>query len=182
MMPGSNVDSANTVFKLKNTIWAFPYLAVMGMIWGYLAGASSGAIAGLAAAAAISVLLGWATSISTGTPGGGTDITRSVPVRNTMAVRKQLAVDLNVVRYHKLCHRFGDALIKIEEVLAKDPDFVEALLLKAQILWEGFEDGEAVRKCLLKILAAEPDEKAVFHHWALNFYEDMTNGERPTVA
>ena len=182
MMPGSNVDSTNAVFKLKNTIWAFPYLAVMGMIWGYLAGASSGAIAGLAAAAAISVLLGSATSIFTGTPGGGTANTRSFPAKSTMGVRKQQASDLNVVRYHKLCHRFDDALIKIEEVLAKDPDFIEALLLKAQILWEGFEDGEAAGGCLLRILAVEPDEKVVFHRWALNFYEDMTNGERPTLA
>lgn len=175
------VKPGDAVLKVKNTIWAFPYLAVMGLIWGYLAGASSGAIAGLAAAAAISVLLGSATSIFTGTPGGGVDNTRTVPVRSTMGMPKQLASDLNVVRYHKLCHRFDDALIKIEEVLAKDPDFVEALLLKAQILWEGFEDCEAARGCLLKILAAEPEEKAVFHLWALNFYEDMTNGERPTV-
>jgi hypothetical protein len=51
MKPGNHADSANTVFKLKNTIWTFPYLAVMGLIWGYLAGASSGAIAGLTAAA-----------------------------------------------------------------------------------------------------------------------------------
>ncbi|MEJ2286476.1 MAG: hypothetical protein P8X85_23105 [Desulfobacterales bacterium] len=182
MMPGSNVDSTNAVFKLKNTIWAFPYLAVMGMIWGYLAGASSGAIAGLAAAAAISVLLGSATSIFTATPGGGAANTGSVPIKNTMGVRKQTASDLNVVRYHKLCHRFDDALIKIEEVLAKDPDFIEALLLKAQILWEGFEDGEAAGGCLLRILAVEPDEKVVFHRWALNFYEDLTNGESPTVA
>jgi hypothetical protein len=141
MMPGRNVDSTNAVFKLKNTIWAFPYLAVMGMIWGYLAGASSGAIAGLAAAAAISV---------TGTPGGGAANTRSFPARSTLGVRKQLATDLNVVRYQKLCHRFDDALIKIEEVLAKDPDFVEALLLKAQILWEGFEDCEATRGSPMK--------------------------------
>ena len=182
MTPDKNVDSTNAVFKLKNAIWAFPYLAVMGMIWGYLAGASSGAIAGLAVAAALSVLLGSTTSIFTGTPGGGAGNTRSVPARSTMSVRKQLTSDLNVVRYHKLCHRFDDALIKIEEVLAKDTDFVEAQLLKAQILWEGFEDGKTARGCLLKILAAEPDEKAVFHRWALNFYEDMTNGERPTVA
>ncbi|MGW8303345.1 MAG: hypothetical protein ACWGNO_14810, partial [Desulfobacterales bacterium] len=131
MTPRNNVDSANAVLKFKNTIWAFPYLAVMGLIWGYLAGASSGAIVGLAAAAAISVLLGSATSIFTATPGGRAANTGSVPVRNTMGVQKQTASDLNVVRYHKLCHRFDDALIKIEEVLAKDPDFVEALLLKA---------------------------------------------------
>jgi hypothetical protein len=156
MKPGNHADSANAVFKLKNTIWTFPYLAVMGLIWGYLAGASSGAIIGLAAAAAISVILGSTTSIFTATPGGGATYTRSVPAGSTIDLRRQLASDLNVVRYHKLCHRFDDALIKIEEVLAKDPDFVEALLLKAQIL------------------AAEPDENAVFHRWALNFFNELS--------
>ena len=63
MTPENHADPANAVFKLKNTIWAFPYLAVMGLIWGYLAGASSGAIVGLAAAVAISVLIGSATPI-----------------------------------------------------------------------------------------------------------------------
>jgi len=65
------------------------------------------------------------------------------------------------------------ALIKIEEVLAKDPDFAEALLLKAQIMWEGFGDAHAARESLLKIIAVEPDEKAVFHRWAQNFYEKL---------
>jgi hypothetical protein len=173
MMPGSNVDSTNAVFKLKNTIWAFPYLAVMGLIWGYLAGASSGAIVGLAAAVAICVLIGSATPIFNGPRGGSAVSTRSKPPGNNMIVRKQLASDLNAVRYHKLCHQFDDALLKIEEVLAKDPDFVEALLLKAQILWEGFEDCQAARACLLTILAVVPDEKDVFHSWALNIYKEL---------
>jgi len=178
MMPVNNGVSADAVFKLKNTIWAFPYLAVMGLIWGYLAGAYSGAIAGLAAAAALSVMLGSTTSIFTPTPGGSADSTGSVPTRNTMGVRKRPASDLNVVRYYKLCHRFDDALIEIEKVLAKDPDFVEALLLKAQILSEGFEDCKAARKCLHKILAAEPDQNAVFRRWAFNFLNELTKEER----
>ena len=63
MKPRNNVDSADAVLTLRNTIWAFPYLAVMGLIWGYLADESSGAIVGLAAAEAISVLIGSATTI-----------------------------------------------------------------------------------------------------------------------
>jgi len=174
MMPVNNGVSADAVFKLKNTIWAFPYLAVMGLIWGYLAGASSGAITGLAAAAAISVMLGSATSIFTATPRESAANTRSGPARITMGLHRQQASDLNVVRYHKLCHRFDDALVKVEEILAKDPDFVEGLFLKAQILREGFEDGKAARECLQKILAVEPDEKAVFHRWALNLYQELS--------
>ena len=173
MMPDKSVNSSDAVLKLKNIIWAFPYLAVMGLIWGYLAGAFSGAIVGLAVAAGISVLIGSATPIFAETPWGSEAKTRFKPARNATPARKQLASDLNVVRYHKLCHRFDDALLTIEEVLARDPDFVEALLLKAQILWEGFRDAKAARRCLFKILVVEPDETAVFHRWALNLYKKL---------
>lgn len=173
MIPGHNADSADIVFKFKNIIWAFPYLAVMGLIWGYLAGSSSGALVGLAASVAINVLIGSATPIFNATPAGDNVNTGSKPIRSTMEMRKKLASELNAVRYHKLCHRFDDALLKIEEVLAKDPDFVEALLLKAQILWEGFENSKAASGCLIKILAVAPDEKDVFHRWALNMYREL---------
>ena len=174
MTPDNSVNSSGAVLKLKNIIWAFPYLAVMGLIWGYLAGAFSGAILGLAAAAGISVLIGSATPIFAKTPWGNEAKTRFGPTRNTASARKPLASDLNVVRYHKLCHRFDEALLTIEEVLARDPGFLEALLLKAQILWEGFEDVKAARGCLLKILAVEPDETAVFHRWALNMDKELS--------
>ena len=173
MKPDHNIISADAILKLKNTIWASPYLAVMGLIWGYLAGATSGSIIGLAAAVAICVLIGSATPIFNGPRSGSAVSARSKTAKSKMVVRKQPASELNAVRYHKLCHQFDDALLKIEEVLAKDPDFVEALLLKAQILWEGFEDRDAASKCLLKILAAEPDEKAVFHRWALNMRREL---------
>ncbi|MEJ2730857.1 MAG: tetratricopeptide repeat protein [Deltaproteobacteria bacterium] len=173
-MPDNSVDSAEAVLKLKNIIWAFPYLAVMGFIWGYLADAVSGAIVGLAAAAGISVLIGSATPIFAETPGESDAKSRFGSTGNTTPARKQLASDLNVVRYHKLCHRFEDALLTIEEVLARDPDFVEALFLKAQILWEGLGDAKAARGCLLRILAVEPDERSVFHRWALNLYKELT--------
>ena len=174
MTPVNKVDSANAVFKLKNTIWALPYLAVMGMIWGYLAGASSGAIAGLAAAAALSVLLGSTTSIFTATSGEGAATHRSRPARGTMSASSQRVTDLNIVRYHKLCQRFDDALRKVDEVLAKDPEFVEGLFLKAQILQEGFGDGKAAGKCLQTILAVEPDDTAVFHRWARHLYQELS--------
>ena len=174
MKPGSNFISADAILNLKKTIWAFPYLAVMGLIWGYLADASSGAIVGLAVAVAVNILIGSATPIFNGPRGGSAVSTRSGTAKSSIIVRQQTASDLNAVRYHKLCHQFDDALLKIEEVLAKDPDFVEALFLKAQILWEGFEDCQAARGCLLKILATEPDKKAVFHRWALFFLNKLS--------
>jgi hypothetical protein len=174
MKPAHNIISADTTLKLKNTIWALPYLAVMGLIWGYLADASSGAIVGLVAAVAISVLMGPVTAIFNRPRGASAISTGPKPTGSNTGVRKQLASDLNAVRYHKLCHQFDDALLKIGEVLDKDPDSAEALLLKAQILWEGFGDRNATSKCLQKILTAEPDEKAVFHRWALNFFNELS--------
>jgi tetratricopeptide (TPR) repeat protein len=179
MKPLKNVDSANLALILRNTIWAFPYLAVMGLMWGYLAGGSSGAVAGLAVAFLVSAAIGPAASNLTGRLGEGAVNTLFGLNRRTIGSRERMAGDLNVVRYHKLCNRFKDALLKIEEVLAKDPDFPEALFLKAQILWEGFEDRQAAKECLMKIIKAETDKKAVFRRWALSFYGEMSEEKCP---
>ena len=49
--------------KLKNTIRVLPYLAIMGMIWGYLAASVTGLIIGLLIASVMSVIIGGATEI-----------------------------------------------------------------------------------------------------------------------
>jgi hypothetical protein len=72
-----------------------------------------------------------------------------------------------------ICGRFDEALTKIEDILALDPEFPEALFLEAQILWHGFEDADAAKQCLLKVFRVEPDKRAVFHRWALNLYGDV---------
>jgi len=169
-----NADSADMALNLRNAIWALPYLAVMGLIWGYLAGQSSGAVVGLVVAIFVSAMIGSASSILSGALGEGAVNTLYDPGRKSIGIRERLAGDLNVVRYHTLCNRFDDALLALEEVLAKDPDFPEALFLKAQILWEGFDDREAAKKSLMKIIKVAPDEKSVFRRWALNFYRELS--------
>ena len=96
-----------------------------------------------------------------------------VPGRRSDILRGQLALDLNQVRFHKICRRFDVALSQIEDILAKDPEFQEALFLKAQLLWEGFEDREGAGECLLKIVEVEPDQNAVFYRWALHLYREL---------
>jgi tetratricopeptide (TPR) repeat protein len=170
-----DVNSADSALTLRNAIWAFPYLAVMGLIWGYLAGGPSGAVVGLVVAFLVSAAIGSAASTITGRLGDRAVNTFFGLGRRTIGSRERMAGDLNGVRYHKLCNQFEDALLKIEAVLAKDPDFPEALFLKAQILWEGFEDREAAKECLLKIIQVEPDKEAVFHRWALNYYRELSD-------
>jgi tetratricopeptide (TPR) repeat protein len=167
-------ESAEPTLHLRNAIWARPYLAVMGLIWGYLAGGSSGAVVGLAGAFLASATIGSAGLIRKGLLGKGTVSAHTASGLKTIGQRKRPASDLNRVRYHKLCNRFDQALLALEEVLAKDPDFPEALILKAQILWEGFDDREGARSSLLRLMKVEPDEKAVFRRWAVNFYRELS--------
>jgi tetratricopeptide (TPR) repeat protein len=168
------VNSADVASSFRNILWALPYLALIGLLLGYAARGALGALAGLLAAIAVSVMIGSATTIFSDALGGGVVNALYGTGRRTIGVRERLSGDLNVVRYHKLCNRFDEALIKIEEVLARDPDFSEALFLKAQLLLEGFQDRKAAKECLLKIIRVEPDEKAVFRRWALNLYREIS--------
>ena len=173
MKPFKDVDSANAALTLRNTLWAFPYLGALGLTVGYSMGVLMDAVIGLMAAVAVSAVIGSATTIFTGIVGGGAVNVFYGLGRKTISQRERLVGDLNVAKHHKLCGRFDEALIKIEDILAKDPEFSEALFLKAQLLWQGFEDREAAKQCLLKIIRAEPDKRAVFHRWALNLYGEI---------
>lgn len=173
MKPLKNVDSAEAALNFRSTLWALPYFALIGLWLGYSIYGPLGALVGLLAAVAVSAAIGSATTVLTGMLSGGAVNSLYGIGRRTIGLREQLAGDLNVVRHHKLFNRFDKALIKIEEVLAKDPDFPEALLLKARILWEGFEEREAAKTCLLKIIKVEPDHDALFHRWALGFYREL---------
>jgi tetratricopeptide (TPR) repeat protein len=174
MKPIKDVYSVEKALVLKNILWAFPYLGMIGLFGGYALAGPLGAIIGLMIAAVVSAMIGSAASIITGKISGGAINAFYGLGRRTFSLREQLAGDLNVVRHHKLFNRFDEALIKIEDVLAKDPDFPEALFLKAQILWQGFEDLKAARQCLLRIIKVEPDKKALFHRWAMNLYREMS--------
>jgi hypothetical protein len=93
--------------------------------------------------------------------------------RRTSSLREQLTGDLNVVRFHKMNRRFDRALETVEEVLAKDPDFPEALFLKAQVLWDGFEDYAGTSQCLQRVMEVSQDENATFHRWAVKMNEGL---------
>ena len=174
MRPLKDVNSANAALTFRSILWALPYLALIGLLLGYADYGISGALVGLLAAVAVSAVIGSSTSIFSEKLGGGAVNAFYGIGRRTYGLRDQLAGDMNAVRHHKLFERFDEALIKIEEVLARDPDFPEALYLKARILWEGFEDRQAAKDCLLRIMKVVPDRNAVFHRWALSFYRDLS--------
>jgi hypothetical protein len=67
----------------------------------------------------------------------------------------------------------GSAFLFIDSTLGKWKVFNEALLLKAQILAEGFGDNQEAKKCLTKILQPEPKHTQLFH-WCETLYRELT--------
>lgn len=92
--------------------------------------------------------------------------------RSDWTPKERFAGDLSKVRTSKSEGRFSEALALVNDYLKKLPDDPEALLLKAQILHEGFGYNESSAKCLESILKkVSPSE--YLHSWASNYYESL---------
>jgi len=93
-------------------------------------------------------------------------------------MRDQFIGTLSQARFHKMSLRHDLALGCVDEVLAAAPNYTEALFLKAQILWEGYQDSGAAKKCLIHVIKVEPDKEAPFHRWSLALYKEIAVCER----
>ena len=97
------------------------------------------------------------------------------PRRTT--VRASLRADVQRATYSKREGRFQEALSIIDDVLDKDPEFPDALFLKAQILWEGFGNRKEALGCLKKLVQVVPDHETL-HRWALSYHNEITGMEK----
>jgi tetratricopeptide (TPR) repeat protein len=87
--------------------------------------------------------------------------------------REQLSADLARARYSKGKGEFEDALRIIDHILEKDPDYPDALYLKAHILWEGFKNRSEAMECLKKIMGLTKDHEEPLYRWASNYYREV---------
>jgi tetratricopeptide (TPR) repeat protein len=92
--------------------------------------------------------------------------------------REQLDGDLNTVKYYKMRKEFDQALKTVNRILEIDPDFSGALFLKAQILWEGFENPTAAKGYLEKVIEMKQDKNETIHRWASNLYDELSEIEK----
>lgn len=160
-----NVDLVRQTTFLQNFMRALPVLGLLGLILGGI----PGLLIGMAASAGVA----FTSDIFCGAIGSGSVNLLYGTGRRTSNLREQLAGDLNVVRFHKMNRKFDRALETVEKVLEKDPDYPEALFLKAQVLWDGFEDYSGTRQCLQRVMEVSPDESAAFYRWAVRMYEEI---------
>ena len=86
--------------------------------------------------------------------------------------RETLSADLEKAKSSKRGGRFKEAIGIIDQVLEKDPDFPDALYVKAQILWEGFKKRQEASECLQNVMRFVPQEDTL-HRWASNYLKEM---------
>src|SRR4030042_361978 len=89
--------------------------------------------------------------------------------------REQLSADLARARYSKGTGHFDKALSIINQILEKDPDFPDALYLKAHILWEGFENSKGALESLIRVMELVKDNEPIYHR-ASNYYHEVKKG------
>ncbi len=83
-------------------------------------------------------------------------------------------IELHRVRCAKIKGFHKQALNHVNTILAIEPDFPEALLLKAQILWEGFGNAGAAQAHLKKLMRVNPKKNDRYYRWARNFYDELS--------
>lgn len=153
MKPLKDIDSAHRSLVLKVFCTIFPLIGFLS--WVYLG------IIGLLIAAILCLIVALFSVSTAGRFGvvasklyGGRK-----PIWNT---QEKFSADLSRARVQKMSKHHTEALMIVDNILAEQPDFNEAQLLKAQILTEGFNDAVEAKKCLALIFQTEPKQTQLY--------------------
>jgi len=175
-----DVDSAALVSYVKTMAWTFPFLAILGYFLYSFAGIRLVFLTPLAFLVSFVVAVcvqclaeHMGTSSANFIYGSG---------KSTFTVRERLAANLSQARYHKMRKEYDQAIQVLDKTLCQDSGFPEALLLMAQIHWEGFQEGEEAKKCLLMLFRTMPDKDAALNRWGKKLYRDILQSSKGLVA
>ncbi len=151
-------------------------LGGLGAFYGYRFGGKPGIAAGAAAGAAVGLVAGLIIRRFTASVGGaaGGLFSGNEP---KWTLREQLGADLSQARHLATNERYNDAIRKLNAILEQDPEFPEALLLKARIVWEARENLDAAKRLLRKVISLAPETGAL-NREAREFYRELLRIEK----
>ncbi len=107
-----------------------------------------GGLMGLLIAAVVNIPLAFVISSITGKAGASLGRLFYGGRKPTWTMQEKFQGDVDQVMFLKRQKQFPQALQKVNEILNQEPEFAEALFLKAQILWEGYESANGARRYL----------------------------------
>ena len=143
----------------------FPYLGLLGIIVGWLKYGILGALLGITVAAILCIIVGIITTILTVTLGKTASGLLYGGGKSMINLQERLEGDLQQARYHKMNQRYGEALQFVDGALNQAPDFPDALFLKAQILWEGYQDSRTAKECIREVMQLLPTTDEPLYRW-----------------
>lgn len=82
-----------------------------------------------------------------------------------IAKKDLLLGEINKIRFLKRQGNFDKALALVNDVLDQEPNFPEALYLKAHVLWEGFKNPWAAESYFRRVIEVTEDSQPVYR-WA----------------
>ena len=163
--PLKNIDVVAWSQFIKFFVWLFGPLCVVSILFFRIKGVAITFILSIVITPVVMFVLD---KFSGGTSsliyGGG---------HGTWSEREKLEGDLNTAKYYKMRKEYDQALKGVNDILKRDPEFSEALFIKAQILWEGFENSAAAKGNLKKIIEIKIDKDESIHRWASALYDEL---------
>ena len=90
------------------------------------------------------------------------------------SIEEKFESEMAKVRHLKMNYNFDAALETVNSILDQIPDYPEAMLLKAQILWDGFENYAGAKACLKKISDMNALDGKPIKQWASSLSEEIS--------
>lgn len=176
--PVKDQDLKTVTYFLRVAGLTIPFVCLLGLYVGYVYWGLFGAVSGVVIAAitglAISAIIMFLMDAVSGTASDLLSGRREA----VWTIREQVQGSLSQARFNKENRDYPAALSFVNKVLERDPDFTDALLLKAQILWEGFGQSHAAIQFLEKTLSLK-DGNNMLQSQALLLHSDLKTLESP---
>ena len=102
--------------------------------------------------------------------------------RPEWTIKERFQGEIEQAMFFKRQQQYYRALKKVDEILTQAPEFAEALFLKAQILWEGYNTANGARRYLdMAANCVSPQEH--LHRWIRGYREriDLESNARDAL-
>ncbi len=176
--PVKDQDLKTVTYFLRVAGLTIPFVCLLGLYIGYAYRGMPGAVSGVLIAAIAGLVISTIVMFLMDAVSGAASSLLSGRREAVWTIREQVQGFLSQARFNKENKDYEAALSFVNKVLEKDPEFADALFLKAQILWEGFSQSRAAIQFLEKVLALEDENNMVQNH-ALLLHNDLSTLENP---
>jgi len=174
--PPRDIDSAARARFVRSFGYPFIFFGAVAFLYGVYSNSFIGMLIGFLVAFVLSLVTAIVTTLITNQAGEMAGGILFGAGRSTVSQRERLEGFLSQVRYHKMKGEIETAFEKVNALLDQEPDYAEALFLRAQILAEVPEGRRQAEKDCKRVLELVPSSAAPLHRWATRLLSDMYHG------